>query len=506
MSFIWTSKLYLLGLGLLAINPMGEGCDDVGNGEDTPTPTESDATPTEADATPTPAQGSALSATIKANEGCDLSAIVTWTTAEPASSWVQFGEGEFTQEIGDDTLTTEHRVVVIGMHADSDYNLQAVSETADGTVSRSQALAYETGPLPYAYMKTDGDILNPSKAMGGWTLYNASTNNMDTDIVIQMVDASGETIWYYIHEGGSGRLDSQVTWVDGTVLYGPGVAEGEAIFRVNLEGEIVWEGPIQEGDSLDSDGTFHHVTEATEEGGVFLVQIDRQTVNGVAVASELLREFNAEGEEVWSWEAIDHTDVLPLNVQTLPRNGDWLHVNSAALDPDGEAVYFSSLRLQQIVKIDKASKEIEWVLGEGGDFAADPDSDRPWFGPLHAMEYLGDNRFMLYDNSDNDTRESRGILYSLDEDTMEATIEWSFGGEDGDTFYNNVGGDCDLLPNGNRLLVSGSSASGNTETRLMEVTADGEVVWQVWLRGEGQSEATVSSFQADRIDALTYPL
>ena len=487
-------------LGLTTAMASAVGCQ--GADSDPTASPGADATPTPSDeASPTPTfeqdSDKVLSIDIASNPGCDLSAVLTWTTSEPASSWVEFGEGGLTHRIGSDTLTTDHEVVVLGMYAETSFDIRAVSVTESGDTLVSRTQDYTTGDLPYSWMETEVDVLIADSERG-WTLYNAAIDNMDTPVVLQMLNEDGKTIWYYAHEGDSGRLDAQVSWVDGEVLFGPAVAQGETIFRTDLTGEIVWEGPVQEGDRLDEDGTFHHVTESLSNGDILTVRLERETVSGTSVSSDTLIQYDANSDEVWSWAAIEHTDVLPLDVDSLDQNGDWLHINSAAVDLENDAVYFSSLKLKKVVKVNRTTGEVEWMLGDGGDFEADPSVDEPWFTSLHAMEYLGDSRFILYDNGDASRRSSRAMIYQLDENTMEATVEWTFSG-DGDTFYNNVGGDADLLNSGNVLVVGGSGMSGSTDTRLMEVNENGDLVWQVWPY---QGSTTVSVFQADRIEAL----
>src|SRR3954466_6095782 len=83
---------------------------------------------------------------IEANPNMTISCFVSWTTAEPASSEVDFGETSFTSRIRDMTLTTDHRVLVIGMHAQKAYKLKAVSATA--TASGSVEGTFTTGMLP----------------------------------------------------------------------------------------------------------------------------------------------------------------------------------------------------------------------------------------------------------------------------------------------------------------------------------------------------------------------
>src|SRR5688500_829562 len=125
-----------------------------------------------------------------------ISCFVSWTTTEPATSEVQFGEGGYDFRIFDDTLVTDHRVLVIGMHATSAYQIKAMSGNAVGTGSAEGM--FSTGMLPSSMptgMVTVGDA---AATHAGWTLTNIQAA-ASTPARVVMFDENGEIVWYYIH-------------------------------------------------------------------------------------------------------------------------------------------------------------------------------------------------------------------------------------------------------------------------------------------------------------------
>lgn len=74
-------------------------------------------------------------------QGSNSQLIVTWTTDEPATSQVEYGEGtgttysQITQE--DQTLTYNHLVIVSGLTPSKVYHLRAISKDSAGNISRS---------------------------------------------------------------------------------------------------------------------------------------------------------------------------------------------------------------------------------------------------------------------------------------------------------------------------------------------------------------------------------
>jgi len=145
-------------------------------------------------------------------------------------------------------------------------------------------------------------------------------------------------------------------------------------------------------------------------------------------------------------------------------------------------------------KVARASGEILWTLGEGGDFAADPDAADPWFAYAHSVDPIGDGHLLVYDNGSSARHASRVLEYALDDQSMEARIVWEYPGTLAeDSWYVISGGDVDLLDNGNRLVVA--------DQRIMELTLEGEIVWQTtWV--DDEDTVDLRSYQAERIPSL----
>ncbi|MBI5611245.1 MAG: hypothetical protein HY902_20395, partial [Deltaproteobacteria bacterium] len=110
---------------------------------------------------------------VSANPNSVLACRVTWHTAQPASSVVQFGLGSLaapTWQRRDTRLRTEHAVDVYGMRAEQTYRLvvkvQSATQTAVATTQ------FTTGPLPPAVLPADVDVADAPP--DGWVL--ASTH------------------------------------------------------------------------------------------------------------------------------------------------------------------------------------------------------------------------------------------------------------------------------------------------------------------------------------------
>ncbi len=437
-----------------------------------------------------------FTATMVVNPICDISCVITWTTDEAASSWVEFGEeGQgYTLRIGSDESVTDHEVIVVGMHPSTNYTLQAVSETGAKERLESQEMSFSAPDLPEVWMAGDMDVYDKGQASEGWTLTNLAGGSLATALTAAMYDMDGEVIWYYQHTGDTGRMDTVISLInDDEILIGPGVPEDEKVFAINLKGDITWEGPLQVGRGMNDNGGLHHVLYQMDDGN-FVTSVN--DVRGGTIGDEI-QVFDSDLNSVWTWNFWDH--VTPGDVGP---GGAWTHVNAVSFDLDNNYAYISSYNLGLIYKLDTVTDAIEWTLGEDGDFDPDPVADYPWFTGTHGIDYLGDGKILAYDNGNIDRQFSRAVIYQLDEINMEATIIWEYRGDDeADKFYNASVGDADMLENGNVLITAGNSAQNQSQTRFIEVTPDGDKVWQMWLYYEGSTR--VASFQGERIPSLT---
>ncbi len=113
---------------------------------------------------------------IEPNLRMNLGAYVSWTTEEPASSEVQFGQGQYTYAIVDESMTMEHRVHVVGMHAESTYEIKAISDS--GTDRGSVEGTFTTGALPEKLDQPELLTNLPEKSQQGWTLTNFQSGDL----------------------------------------------------------------------------------------------------------------------------------------------------------------------------------------------------------------------------------------------------------------------------------------------------------------------------------------
>jgi Arylsulfotransferase (ASST) len=116
-----------------------------------------------------------------------------------------------------------------------------------------------------------------------------------------------------------------------------------------------------------------------------------------------------------------------------------------------------------------------------------------WHQP-HEPVLLPNGRLLVFDNYGRRRGDAhRSLVLELDPVTQQ--VAWSFGGEP--EFFSKVVGLAQRLPNGNTLVTS------STEGRVLEVTANGELVWEFrnpYQVVEGEETKAATLFEVVRID------
>ncbi len=152
-----------------------DGSDETTSASDS-TEADSSSDATSSDVEPGVAPGAISDLMIEANPNSTISCIVTWTTETAGTSTVQFGVDDYVWEITDEEPTTEHRVVVIGMHADETYKIKAISSGGGATVEGEST--FTTGALPASIPVGTVMINDTAKSQPGWTLMNVQKGAM----------------------------------------------------------------------------------------------------------------------------------------------------------------------------------------------------------------------------------------------------------------------------------------------------------------------------------------
>jgi len=295
-------------------------------------------------------------------------------------------------------------------------------------------------------------------------------------------------------------MDGSVTWdllaMDETII---GVANG---FRVQPEeGTCVYicnERPmvvnIEDQSALFEGGEHagHHSIVKTPHGTLMMLAVDLFPIDyepwypSTCAHGDVIKEINMETDEViWEWRLRDYVDPIEHHSDVVIRFNDgcidWSHGNTVKFIPhyvyNGEVyevVLYNSAFLNSFWLIHYPSGDILWSVGTHGTIGLPEPPAEPLFCLTHDVDMVENDVFIMYDNGKCRTH-SKAVKVRVDPVAGVVEEIWSWTKP---LMYDWWGGDANQLPNGNVLLTN------VTQGRLIEVTDDGDVVWEMKiLRG-----------------------
>ena len=338
-------------------------------------------------------------------------------------------------------------------------------------------------------------VCQEAKMQPGLTLVNFSNHSLGAPISVAVLNAHGDIVWSHRRYSSKemwgqtanapdlrGDIDVRTT-EQGVLIGGTNIGEGIARVHaalVSWQGKVLWECPVI---------NHHHIHQTPDGTYMFLVN-DRRAFNKfdgrILVGDQVVEWDSRVNAMVWNWHLFDHHE---------PKSDrrDYSHANTIEPDPRDNSVIISCRNMDQLIKVSKSTGDIVWQLGVGGDFEMDP-SD--YFYHQHSPELQQNGNILLFDNGTGRPKEhggefSRALELRVDEKSMKAEAVWSY--RYAPDLYCPIWGDADRLPNGNTLVTFGTRTEGDT-TRYVEVTSDGEVVWDVELQPSGWG-----TYRAERI-------
>ena len=214
---------------------------------------------------------------------------------------------------------------------------------------------------------------------------------------------------------------------------------------------------------------------------------------------------------------------------------DWSHSNALEYNPADDSVIMSVRHQDTLAKIDLATGNLIWLLGTADNW------NEPWSSKRlqptdEARMAIPSTRLVVHglpaasccstmacraparSKSSPPLRDrySRAVEYAADDEAMEVSQPWSYGGPGEDAFYSSYLSDVDWLPiTGNILVTDGARETGpdglpsdssdrKRWARLFELTHTdpAEMVFEVIL--EEEPEYGLHIYRAKRLPSL-YP-
>ena len=308
-------------------------------------------------------------------------------------------------------------------------------------------------PMPRGTVDPDihVDIYQSDKAWTGTTLL--TDNHVHERPRIIEVNMLGEIIWEYpipqnLKQYTNPGFDAE--WLpNDNILF---VLPGNGVYEVDRNGDTVWS---------YRDEKVSHDADRLPNGNTLVVYGNEDKLSDAQV-----KEVNPEGEIVWSWYAKDYFYKSPY--KEIYDQG-WIHTNAVSRLSNGNTLI--SLRNFHFVVEVNTHGSVVRTIGEG------------IFRKQHDPEILPNSNILVANH---------GKPQAIEINPETGEIVWQYAGFERDT---SPVRDTDRLPNGNTLITGA--------TKIVEVTTEGRIVWQLTLKGVtfgGTPQASgLGFYKAERI-------
>jgi hypothetical protein len=410
--------------------------------------------------------------------------------------------------------------LVAGMLPETTYEMHDVR--SDGTASAP--LLFTTGSLPTTLTFPTFTVQQPP----------GPGSDLDQDMIFHLLtsspsnapdplatDLSGRVVWYYdvSRAGLTHTYAGQSLAPGGTALvlgvdrYAPLPATLDVLREIDLAGNAVRETNLDAVNArLNARGyhpifTFTHDVERLPNGDTAVICPTERTIDVNGTPTEYVGStivvLDQDFQVSWAWDAFDRLDVrrAPVLGEVLQPGGaeqmnastpvlpavDWLHVNAVSWSPEDGNLVVSMRHQDWVVKVDyrngAGDGHVVWRLGQGGDFTVNSADPQPWFSHQHDAHYIDDHTLILFDNGNtrrasDSTAHSRGQVWTLDEQTMTATlvVNADLGG------YSGALGAAERLSNGDYSFTLGTNGPvppARPPAHTVEVRPDGTKVYDL---------------------------
>jgi hypothetical protein len=216
-----------------------------------------------------------------------------------------------------------------------------------------------------------------------------------------------------------------------------------------------------------------------DDGAIAYLAKQDEVIDGQTLLWDRIEELYPDGSTRVVFDPRDHLDPEILCEHHLFKGEDtgveffdWTHANALILSEDGTHYYMMLRNLDALMKVDRASGELLWILGGPyGEFTFEKEGDT--FSHPHTSVVEKD-RILVFDNANHSSPKlSRAVVYAIDEEQRSLTVERQVP-EPGD-------GHISMLGDVKRSSEEGLLISWTLKGYVTEVDGNGEEVWRLQL-------------------------
>ncbi|MBT4589929.1 MAG: hypothetical protein HON14_14200 [Rhodospirillaceae bacterium] len=325
---------------------------------------------------------------------------------------------------------------------------------------------------------------------------------------------------------------------------------GETIRQWHIAGKWQNKTPPEGSIEIDVELT-HHSINVFPNGNLLLLSAEMRELEDwpendtdpdaalrtAKVVGDVVLEVSPDGEVQNRWAVLDMLDPYRLcygscsgywKTKGFPDSNDWCHANASTYDSQDDSIIVSLRNQDCLIKFDRASGELKWILGDPNNWQEPwaskllkPMGDVEWQYHQHDCSVTPDGTILCFDNGNfrvtpfdekmsPEDSYSRAVEFDVDEDAMTVRQVWSYGEGSGERLFACYQGGAYRLPEtGNTFMTYGGVCTQEgkpagvptdsfAQARLIEITPNKEIVFDMWIDdSSGNDPQPLSSFRAE---------
>jgi hypothetical protein len=309
----------------------------------------------------------------------------------------------------------------------------------------------------------------------------------------------GEVVWYYQSDS---RISGIATLANGNIFFH--TARFSPV-EIDLLGNEIrrWgaaKGPrsMPPGSTPVDAVTLHHQPEELPNGNFLSMEAIPKMIDNYytsehdaaaprktqKVMGDRIIEFTPGGDVVWRWDSFDYLDPFKIGYDTFwsywevrgfPGAVDWTHGNGVHYDARDDSIIASFRNLSAVVKIDRKTKQIKWILAR--DIGWSPQLRTKLLRPVgdnfqfpshqHNPRVTPDGNIVVFNNNVHqaipftgevpkpaDQSFSNAIVYAIDDAAMTARVTFATPTVSDVSCNSFAMGDAHVLPKTRNVLVN----------------------------------------------------
>jgi hypothetical protein len=233
-------------------------------------------------------------------------------------------------------------------------------------------------------------------------------------------------------------------------------------------------------------------------GNASLIAIAPKADTNELVFGAIIQELDQNKNMIFQWRSWDHLKITDAaaDIHMVPANPkdtiiDYVHINTAILDPKDNTIIASFRHQDEVAKISRTDGSFIWQWGGKHNqfsFSGPNPGDTTKFSHQHDPERIANGDITLFDNGNLRLKDTtiagkdtvvnhpftRALEYSLDEVNHKATVIWQY---DSIPFCA-AAGNVQRLANGNSMIGLGIVV----QPSAIEVTPTGQRIFQMSIQ------------------------